>query len=146
MKKFLCIIITRDTRETIAEYNDIEAEDWYYARHKAAALYRKDNPDKSDDKNWAVDSLELDMRVELHKPLMDKGYSIQFFGDTSIIRDSVIKLLRDPMIREARLFLQGDSKEWLMLEFWNDNPIVIQLTVKYIEDNLKIKIIKNYEY
>jgi len=58
MQKHLCIIIERSPpRKALAEYT-VEALDWYYARHQAADLFRKEhNPPPELD--WCVDSLQL---------------------------------------------------------------------------------------
>ena len=56
MQKHLCIIIDRATREGLAEY-EVEAADWYYARHLAAELFKRNFPDVKND--WCVDSLIL---------------------------------------------------------------------------------------
>ena len=54
--KHLVIIIDRDTRKTLAEY-EIEAADFYYARHIGCDKFRKEHPDA---KNFAADSIELE--------------------------------------------------------------------------------------
>ncbi len=56
IKKFLCLIIDRTTNQTLKEYPEIEARDWYYARHIAADLYIKETGIRD---GWYVDSLEL---------------------------------------------------------------------------------------
>lgn len=58
MKKFYCEVIRRDTRETIKSYPDIEATDWYYARHKVAQMFREAFP--SPYPPWFVDSIEIE--------------------------------------------------------------------------------------
>jgi hypothetical protein len=56
-KKFLCLVILRQTSKQLAEY-EVMAIDWYYARHKAADKYREEHPEQAND-DWYVDSLEL---------------------------------------------------------------------------------------
>lgn len=60
-KRFYCIIIDRSTAKELAEY-EVDALDWYYARHKAAQKYRDENRNKPgyDSDGWYVDSLELE--------------------------------------------------------------------------------------
>jgi hypothetical protein len=57
-EKHLCIPILRSTSEQIGEEMIINAPDWYYARHRAAAMFREKNPDEFRD--WCIDSLKLD--------------------------------------------------------------------------------------
>jgi hypothetical protein len=60
--KFLCVVHERISKATLAEY-EIEAADWYYARHMAAAKYRADVSAKKTEEDWCVDSLELEENV-----------------------------------------------------------------------------------
>lgn len=71
MEKHFCQILTRDDKTVLAEYV-VEAVDWYYARHKAADLFRQQYrklpirllSDSSDPmtmyQNWYVDSCIMD--------------------------------------------------------------------------------------
>lgn len=56
-KKFLCLVLLRETKEQLAEY-EISAIDWYFARQQAANKYRQEHPEQSS-VDWCVDSLEL---------------------------------------------------------------------------------------
>lgn len=56
-KHFCLVILRRHTEIVLAEY-EVEAADWYYARHQAANLFRKEYPDEKRD--WCVDSCLLD--------------------------------------------------------------------------------------
>lgn len=63
--KFYCEVINRDTRETIKSYPNIEATDWYYARHMVAQMFRNEFPRPYPDNmsinlNWFVDSIEME--------------------------------------------------------------------------------------
>ena len=55
MKKFLVRILDRQTKKTLTEY-EIEALDWYYARHIGIDNYRKEHPEAKD---YVADSLEI---------------------------------------------------------------------------------------
>lgn len=41
--KYLCIIVDRETKKEITSY-EIDAKDWYYARHQARLQYSFQNP------------------------------------------------------------------------------------------------------
>ena len=56
-EKHLCIAIDRHTKEQIGQDMIIEAEDWYYARHKAAKQFREVNP--NEERDWCIDSMHL---------------------------------------------------------------------------------------
>ena len=53
--RFLCLIIDRDSKQTLKEY-EVNAVDSYYARHQAANQYVED---VGPSYNWYVDSLDL---------------------------------------------------------------------------------------
>lgn len=65
--KHLCLIIDRNSGVQLAEYTitveygstpeRTQDADWYWARHRAAAQFRKDNPSARD--CWYVDSLDV---------------------------------------------------------------------------------------
>lgn len=55
--KYLCVVIDRNTKETLDEY-EVVANNEYYARHRAADMFRESNPNI--DIDWAVDSMELE--------------------------------------------------------------------------------------
>ena len=57
-QKFLCSIQDRKTGEVFAYY-EIEAADWYYARHQAADKFSAEHLDLSLTKNWYADSVEI---------------------------------------------------------------------------------------
>lgn len=61
----------------------------------------------------------------LKKPYSDKGYSIHLTNCTPEIKRSVVGLMNNTVISsinhvwmDAKPFLQGNSGEWMMLEFW----------------------------
>jgi hypothetical protein len=51
------VVIDRDTKKELYDL-EVEANNEYYARHKAANVYRELEPDSPYD--WCVDSLRLD--------------------------------------------------------------------------------------
>lgn len=56
MKKFFCIVYDEMTKEVFAEYEGVEAEDFYFARHQVAVRYAEEHPE--DRRKWKVDSIE----------------------------------------------------------------------------------------
>jgi hypothetical protein len=57
MAKYLCVVYNRETGKELYDF-EIEANNEYYARHKAANLYKDLEPDATYD--WYVDSLMLE--------------------------------------------------------------------------------------
>ena len=55
--KYLCVIVDRESKKELYDL-EVEANNEYYARHKAANVFRELEPDASYD--WYVDSLRLD--------------------------------------------------------------------------------------
>lgn len=55
--KYLCVVVDRASGKELFDFN-IEANNEYYARHKAANMYKDLEPDATHD--WFVDSLKLD--------------------------------------------------------------------------------------
>lgn len=74
------------------------------------------------------------MKISLEAPTMDKGWSFQILADSTNgmpeIRDSILRMLRTPIVKRANPFLQGDCPEWLMIEFWtNDENAIIEASI-----------------
>lgn len=60
MRKFLCLAIDRKTQKTLFE-TEVEASDWYYARHLAAAEFERAEICKNlPIGSWYIDSIELE--------------------------------------------------------------------------------------
>lgn len=59
MATFLCVVINRNTKETLKEYPNVVAENFYYARHKVAKIFEKEEVELAQ-QDWCVDSLEID--------------------------------------------------------------------------------------
>jgi hypothetical protein len=57
-KKFLCLVVDKDTRKCLKEYPCIEAEDFWFARHIARTKFETEHPEMRN-VNWGIDSLEL---------------------------------------------------------------------------------------
>jgi hypothetical protein len=72
-------------------------------------------------------------KVFLYSPYMDKGYSLQIFHNLTHEKYAESMSIYDlmGMARElgkkydARIFFQGNSVGWLMIEFWTDNQDAI---------------------
>ncbi len=55
--KFMCVVIDRETKKTLADY-EVESSETYYARHCAADLFEKFHPNVPRN-SWYVDSIEV---------------------------------------------------------------------------------------
>lgn len=72
------------------------------------------------------------MKISLEAPVMDKHWSFQILADSenpphidSEIRDSVLRMMRSPVVKRANPFLQDDCLGWLMIEFWTEDENAI---------------------
>uniref|UniRef100_A0A6M3L815 Uncharacterized protein n=1 Tax=viral metagenome TaxID=1070528 RepID=A0A6M3L815_9ZZZZ len=86
-------------------------------------------------------------KAELHNPEGDKNFSIHFYGVTKIDRLRIRVLSHSLTFPDysgdwkmCQPFLQGDSDDWMMIEFWTDNIEAIIRGCEYIEKKLNIKI------
>lgn len=81
--------------------------------------------------------------VKLVPPHLDKGVSLQVFGD---LDDEIVRkfrsLLRVPVFREVNAFLQGDQPDWKMIELWTRDEEEIERCHKLAEEVLGVKIPK----
>ena len=59
MTKHLCCVSPRYDGTKILAWYEIEAIDWYYARHQAADRFRKDHSEIESTVDWVVDSIEV---------------------------------------------------------------------------------------
>jgi hypothetical protein len=57
MFKYLCVVYDRASGKELVDFN-IEANNEYYARHKAANMFKELEPDANYD--WYVDSLLME--------------------------------------------------------------------------------------
>ena len=82
------------------------------------------------------------IEIKLCEPHGDKGWSFQVFATNTPpilapdIRDSLVSLIRTPLARKAKPFLQGDCVGWLMVEFWTDNESDIAMVSAFLERSL----------
>lgn len=72
--------------------------------------------------------------AKLVPPHMDKHHSFQMIGalPEDIIRVRVA--LQAPQVKAVRPFLQGESRDWVMVEFWSDDLELIQIAAKHLAD------------
>jgi hypothetical protein len=78
--------------------------------------------DKVDDKNYSLHFYPYEITGDENPPVIPTNGRI-------IIYETVYKL-KDMGIS---CFLQGDSKEWLMIEFWTNDMDKIIKAVEYVE-------------
>jgi hypothetical protein len=60
---------------------------------------------------------------------MDKGFSLQFMGNARVpeVKREMMKELHDNgVLSKADGFLQGQSNDWLMVEFWTSDIDAIE--------------------
>lgn len=76
------------------------------------------------------------MICKLIRPHIDKNWSYQILGCDKKVRDKVVSVFSD--IKYAQPFLQGDSGNWLMVEFWTNNKTHILEACNFISESLGI--------
>ena len=78
----------------------------------------------------------------LAKPHIDKGYTLQFIGNTNIskIRQAINQELHDGIFKQVNGFLQCDTGTFLMLEFWTTDIQLIFKVSKQFADKIKFKL------
>lgn len=79
--------------------------------------------------------------AKLVPPHMDKHHSFQMIGalPEDIIRVRVA--LQDPQVKAVRPFLQGESRDWMMVEFWSDDLELIQIAAKHLADCVELDLL-----
>jgi len=87
------------------------------------------------------------MRAELHNPENDKNWSIHFYEVNQKDKIRIRVLFHsltfpdfDRNWKACNPFLQGDSDNWIMIEFWANDADKIIKGCEYIEKKLNIKI------
>lgn len=61
----------------------------------------------------------------------DKNFNIQFENLTEEMKESIYRFVRTEEIFDpVKAFFQGDSGDWLMIEFWSGPPSIKRLAVK----------------
>ena len=66
------------------------------------------------------------MIAKLCPPHYDKNYSFQVINISKEHRDAIVACFQHPLVKKANPFLQGDSGDWVMVEFWVKDLMVIQ--------------------
>ncbi|MBI6885757.1 hypothetical protein [Pseudomonas putida] len=66
------------------------------------------------------------MIAKLVPPHMDKHHSFQVVNISKDDRDTILSMFRKPSVEKARPFLQGDSRGWVMVEFWSKDEEAIK--------------------
>jgi hypothetical protein len=77
------------------------------------------------------------MKIKLVEPGQDRNYCLHFEGSTIDImgiRPILIASITSGILNKAKPFLQGDSSDWLMVEFWtNDIRLINESVNKFLE-------------
>jgi hypothetical protein len=69
-------------------------------------------------------------------PMCGKNHSFQVYFPTAEQREKILVAMRSDEVKEAHPFLQGDQREWLMVEFWTDNLDLIKSSMKRLADSI----------
>lgn len=70
--------------------------------------------------------------ARLVPPAGDKNWSFQTVHQTPEQRTQVLVAMRDDQVQACRPFRQGDSPEWLMIEFWTDDADKIKIAANHL--------------
>lgn len=85
------------------------------------------------------------MKAKLLAPQNDKNYRIEFTGIDAEVKNEIIALLnpqfeRPEEIVDAKPFIQGNSEDWLLIEFWTKSKYSILIFLDYIQSEMNIEI------
>ena len=91
------------------------------------------------------------MKIELHDKGMDRNITLHFFPyeTTKDERNKCIPHNGRRIIKEllsvinkdiVNCFLQGDTKEWMMIEFWSSDMDKIVEAVELVEERFGTKV------
>jgi hypothetical protein len=69
-------------------------------------------------------------------PMCGKNHSFQVYFPTAEQRETILITMRSDEVNDAHPFLQGDQREWLMIEFWTDNLDLIKASMKRLADSI----------
>ena len=91
------------------------------------------------------------MRIELRDKEGDKNVSLHFFPYETTIdergktiphngRRIVKEILHEINTSIAKCFLQGEQKDWMMIEFWTSDMDKIMKAVELVEERFGTKV------
>jgi hypothetical protein len=69
-------------------------------------------------------------------PMCGKNHSFQVYFPTPEQREKILITMRSDEVKDAHPFLQGDQREWLMVEFWTANLDLIKASMKRLADSI----------
>lgn len=86
------------------------------------------------------------MKIALLPPALDKNWCLEIttFGENPPchlppeIRESLLILMGTPVVKRANPFLQCDTRDYLLVEFWTDNEVMIATAAAFLEASLKL--------
>lgn len=70
-------------------------------------------------------------------PQGDKNWSFQMVNITEDDADTVRRAFLEPDVKRAEPFLQGLSRDWIMVEFWVADKAIIDAAAKVLFDRVK---------
>lgn len=79
------------------------------------------------------------MIAKLCPPHCGKNYSFQVINISKEHRDDILACFHDPLVKRAHPFLQGDSRDWVMVEFWVKDLEVIQVASELLARKIGIE-------
>lgn len=74
----------------------------------------------------------LKLVTRLVPPHGDKSWSFQVIHLKPEQRKQVLVALKDPQVEPSKPLRQGDSGNWLMIEFWTNNLEAIKVAANYL--------------
>jgi hypothetical protein len=85
------------------------------------------------------------MKATLKAPYGDKNYHIEFIGVNDSERQKIRSLMNmqykvDEDWKSAKPFLQGDSGDWMMIEFWVKGKFTILIAIEHLEKTINIQV------
>lgn len=89
-------------------------------------------------RNFNVPNEPLPAIAKLVPPQMDKHWSFQVVRVSKDMRNACVAEFKHPDVAKASPFLQGDSGDWLMVEFWHGGKEAAEVAAKQLAGALEL--------
>ena len=103
---------------------------WGQAAHHAFMDFRRSEMEKASD---------LRPVAKLVPPQGDKSWSFQIHNRSEAHGDAVLAGMRHEVVARAQPFLQGCTKEWLMVEFWRMDKAVVDAAARHLAQQCGVR-------
>lgn len=82
--------------------------------------------------------MEKERIAKLVPPHRDKNHSFQVIFIKEGDKERILSLFSDPVVKPTQPFLQGATREWLMVEFWTKDITLIKRATDKLTATLNV--------